>query len=464
MPINKQKDKIQIEVKKHQISGSIPWWKFLILFLLLILLGTGIYYSYKGYIIEVLSVLAAIIFGIGVVLVFAYVVSKELFLWIIGMRSEYNKVLKASQIFSIGLTRAAIKYFPIGLDNEEKERLRDDVPIFVQMRFMANINNIIMRFFIGAFAAAFALLGTIALMNQNKKIETQTNLLEVQTKRLDQQTYLQEAERRSSLVFLFSNIMDAINSELKEDIGEKGKRDLSPQLMGRINALSTRLKPYRYLDGDNLTKKPLSPERGQLLVSLLGSELDIITYKKIYQRLNLNSADLKGAVLSDANLRSADLLLADLRSADLRSADLSGADLRGANLSEANLSGADLSEAILLVANLSEANLSGADLSGTDLRNADLIGVDLRSANLSDADLSGADLSGANLIGANLRIVDLSEARLNEVECDSLNISWLFSNTLISKKYWYEVEEYPSMDNLDTNSEYVYRLKERMQK
>ena len=44
------------------------------------------------------------------------------------------------------------------------------------------------------------------LYQQNQKFDLQNNLITNQNTRLDQQTYLQEAERRGSLVFLFSKI------------------------------------------------------------------------------------------------------------------------------------------------------------------------------------------------------------------------------------------------------------------
>jgi len=216
---------------------------------------------------------------------------------------------------------------------------------------------------VGAITILLALLPTLILLvqtgilhQQNKRIDTQNELVQNQNAlidkqniRLDQQTYLQEAERRSSLVFLFSNIMDAIDNELKEDIGKKGKRDLSPQLIGRIVALSTRLKPYHYLDGDTLISKPLSPERGQLLVSLVRSELDSMTLVDIYDE-----------------------------SADFSFSDLEGMNLRNAYLGRINLSNANLS-----YANLTQSNLSRANLIQTDLRHARLVGSNL---NLAEVD------------------------------------------------------------------------------
>ncbi|BDS10445.1 pentapeptide repeat-containing protein [Aureispira anguillae] len=252
---------------------------------------------------------------------------------------------------------------------------------------------------------------------QNKKIDAQTGLIQHQNQRLDQQTYLQEADRRSSLVFLFSNIMDAIDKELKDDYGKDSIRNLSPQLIGRIVALSTRLKPYNYLSGDTLIKKPLSPERGQLLVNLVESQLDSVSYKLIFEKARFNNADLSGS-----NLKGAYLVGADMRGADLSEVNLIGADMKGADLSEVNLIGADMKGADLPKVNLIGADMKGADLPKVNLIGADLIGVDLIGANLMEGNLIGVDLRGANLIGANLIGADLSEANLKSTNLSETNL------------------------------------------
>ena len=334
---------------------------------------------------------------------------------------------------------------------------------------------------IGCFTIALALVPvsilitqTVLFYYQNQKIDIQNNLVEKQNEkidaqniRLDQQTNLQEAERRSSLVFLFSNIMDAIDRELKNS--KNKQRNLTSPLTGRIIALSTRLKSYKYLtQGDTLTTIPLSPERGQLLINLVESHLDSITYNNIFIKANFEEADLRevnfsranlrGTKLNKSNLSRADLSRADLSRADLsranlnksnlnksnlsrvdlNGANLSGANLNGANLNGANLNGANLNGANLYKANLYkvdlgranldkanfiEVNLSGVDLSGVDLSGVNLSGVNLSGANLSGANLSGANLSGANLSEANLSGANLSEAKLYRVNLYEANLS-----------------------------------------
>jgi len=135
---------------------------------------------------------------------------------------------------------------------------------------------------IGLFAIMAALIPISILLVQTYILSKQNEKLEYQNKRIEQQTFLQEAERRSSLVFLFNNVLDKIDQELKD---QKGITDtLSEPLIGRITALSKALKPYRYLDGDEIIEKPISPERGQLLISLIGCNLDSLTYRKSFPK------------------------------------------------------------------------------------------------------------------------------------------------------------------------------------
>lgn len=263
------------------------------------------------------------------------------------------------------------------------------------------------RWIILAFQTLFVgfggLLGTLLLYNQNKLLTRQNELLILQNTRLSQQTYLQEAERRSALILLMGNLLDALDSELKDDIGQQGVRDLSPQLIGRIIALSGGLKPYRYLDNDSLIQKEISPERGQLLLSIISSEVDNGTLRRIFQTADFSFAELGGATLA-------------------------GEFLEGINLREADLSKANLNGARMQGADLNKADLSGAILAGADLRKANLSDTDLRETFITDVDFRGASLYGADLRGVDLTDSDLRRAFLREALLDSASVpelNWL---------------------------------------
>ena len=218
------------------------------------------------------------------------------------------------------------------------------------------------------FVSFAGLLGTVLLYNQNKLLTQQNAFIQQQTYRLDQQTYLQEAGRRSSLIFLMGNLLDAIDRELKADIGRPGVRDLSPQIIGQIVALSTSLRPYRYLENGSLVDREISPERGQLLLSLVNSEIDNSALRRIFLSADFSYAELSEAVLAGEYLGSI-----NLREANLSKANLNGASaiLVGAILSKANLSDTDLREAIIEQTDFRGASLYGTDLRGVDLTTSD---------------------------------------------------------------------------------------------
>ncbi len=277
-----------------------------------------------------------------------------------------------------------------------------------------NFRRWIVMVFQTLFVGFGGLLGTLLLYNQNKLLTRQNELLTNQNIRLTQQTYLQEAERRSALILLMGNLLDALDKELKDDIGQKGTRDLSPQLVGRIIALSSGLKPYRYLESDSLIAQEISPERGQLLLSILSSEVDNGTLRRIFQSADFSFSELQGAALAGEFLEGINLRNADLSKANLNGARLSGADLNKADLSGAILAGTDLRKA-----NLSETDLRETFITDVDFRGASLYGTDLRGVDLSDSDLRRSFMREALLDSAVVPDFRWLEA-INPVQRDSI--------------------------------------------
>lgn len=237
------------------------------------------------------------------------------------------------------------------------------------MNWTFRVVSLIILGFVGLF-------GSVLLQNQNELLKKQNN-------RLDQQTYLQEAERRSSLVFLFSNIMDAINLEISSDYKQNGVRDLSPQLTGRIIALANRLKPYYYLQGDSLIKEQLSPERGQLLLTLVESKLSDSTFQIIKERANFSYSDL-----SQSNL--------------------SGLDLSYINLSNSNMEGVNLSKTKLIASNFANSNL----------RKANFTNVDIQESNFENANMENVNLRGSFGVSPIFTETNLTKANYQGVKFD----------------------------------------------
>ncbi|MFN0215990.1 MAG: pentapeptide repeat-containing protein [Saprospiraceae bacterium] len=265
------------------------------------------------------------------------------------------------------------------------------------------------------------LLGTMLLYNQNKLLTQQNLLLQNQNYRLDQQTYLQEADRRSSLIFLMGNLLDAMDRELKSDVGQPGVRDLSPQIIGRVVALSKSLRPYRYLESDSLVAQELSPERGQLLLSIVNSQIDNSSLRRIFQFSDFSYADLQGSVFSGEYLSGINLSHANLRNATLDETDLSRADLSGADLSDAVLARGNLQEARFRQSNLTNAyfesaNLKQANFYGANMRDANLAGTLLQQTHFTKADLTKANLFGASVLRTGFNQAVLDSAIVNNYD------------------------------------------------
>lgn len=242
---------------------------------------------------------------------------------------------------------------------------------------------------------SLAVIQTYYLKKQNEKFD-------LQNKRIEQQTYLQEAERRSSLVFLIDNTLDRMDDELRRDpVG----RMLSPQLVGRIVALSKALKPYRYLEGDTITSRQTSPERGQLLLSLVASKLNRNTYDQIFLLADFSYATLQNVSLDGAYLPNINLSYAQLQTVSLT----------GATLRSANFTGAELFDAYVV-------------FPGVRRRSTNFDFANFHDAVLNDSDFSGGSFRYANFSGARLRNVVFREAFFHNakfplIAADTLNFS-----------------------------------------
>jgi hypothetical protein len=225
---------------------------------------------------------------------------------------------------------------------------------------------------------------------QTYYLKKQNDKLDDQNRRIEQQTFLQEAERRSSLVFLFDNVLDKLDDELKTN---PIQRKLSPQLIGRIVSLSKALKPYRFLDGDTLTTQASSPERGQLLISLMTSKLHISTYEQIF-----TSADFSFATIEGVNLDAAMLRNVNLAHSYLENISLVGADLSYANLSHSKL--------INIRAYQNGSPPKGAKFNFTNFFNAEIL----------KSDLSASVFEHTNFTQTTFKNTFLREAFLKETE------------------------------------------------
>ncbi|WP_405328471.1 pentapeptide repeat-containing protein [Leeuwenhoekiella sp. LLG6367-2.1] len=268
---------------------------------------------------------------------------------------------------------------------------------------------------------------TYYLAKQNTLITGQSEMFRQQNNRLDQQTYLQEADRRGQTLLLMDNMLQEINTEISRDPQNK----LNDATAGRLIALSKILKPYRYLENDSLTKNIVSPERGYLLISLLETGIN-----------------LRSTARSRANgilLERIDFTYSELRNVTLKKADLIEIDLSHADMRNSSFNGTDFEKATFYNASISQADLSYTSLKNADLRNATLQNSILDYANLQKANLSSSNLKNVSLLKTVLKEATLTNAIVHKtferdakMQLNKDQSEWLFSN--------YEVTE------IDTDS------------
>lgn len=260
----------------------------------------------------------------------------------------------------------------------------------------------------GWFAASMSLaLGVTLVANLTLMATLAVQYLQVdrltsQNRLLETQNQLSESTRRAALIQELSYILNEIDEEL-DGLGQGDEQPsllpvrLSRRLEGRINALSRSLRPYQFLDDDGtLTARPLSPERGQLIVSLLESGIEL---SEIWRVGNFLDAELEDAELSNADLEGAILVRSSFQRASLRDANLTGSQLHYADFTDANLAGATLQN----------AQLSGSTFNGALLPSP---------SSLDGANLLSAKLQGARVMSPEwLKELEQSSA-IHEIEID----------------------------------------------
>lgn len=115
----------------------------------------------------------------------------------------------------------------------------------------------------------------------------------------------------------------------------------------------------------------------QKLIVKEGKEFRTLYWGNLFN-VQLQGANLRGAILEKADIRNANLRGATLLEAQLQGTDLSGTNLRGANLSKADLRGANFRSA-----KMEKALLAGALMDeNTDFRGTLLTGVEIDPAQL----------------------------------------------------------------------------------
>lgn len=349
---------------------------------------------------EYALVILALIFAI-VVSVFLVIVHyrEQIFKFLFGESRDLDSFRSNAQGLTKATAVAISDRLAKGLPEEDQENFRQVAPDLANYIIWGRIRRWWLGWLLLILGSIGGLVTIILTVNQNQ-------LLEAQNKKIDMQTQLMESERRSSLIFMMSNILDKVDYEIKEQnwkieafksldnpwvgLPDSLRYNLSTPLIGRVVALSRAFQPYYRLQDTVLSKRVSSPERGQLFIALMQNKLDSATQSAIAINGNFSFAVIRQIRLDNAKFQHI----------SLSHADLSGASLASAFLKCADLSESTLQHTVFVGANLIRANLKGADLKGALLGRTKLMEANLEGANLEDVIFNGADLTMANLKNA----------------------------------------------------------------
>ncbi len=263
---------------------------------------------------------------------------------------------------------------------------------------------------IGVFPILILLLQTYFLDIQNDKLDiqnvhirNQTELVKNQNDLINQQVQLSEAARRSAQVFILGDILSDMNEELEGKTLEK--RVLSPTLVGRIISLSLVARPYKYIHNNKLLDRSLSPERGQLLLSLVHSNLDTtFLEEEIFKRADFRNSDLIQVNLSNAHLASI-----DLQGSDLNNSTINDSNFRYANLNDVKLYGSLINSSIFTSAMLQHCDCRGIRGFSSDYSNATFFKANLKDATFNHPILNNNSFGSSALDNTVFYFSKLSE-------------------------------------------------------
>ncbi len=198
-----------------------------------------------------------------------------------------------------------------------------------------------------------SLVSIYILYKQNHLIRTQNALV--------------EGSRKSSYGFQISSIFDLIDKSPTSG----NKKILNKNTIARIIGITSSLKPYKILENNELSKKPYSPERTQLLLFLLNAGISKTNLSTIFDNADFSYCDLRNTNLSKKYLVGINLENANLENVELNSSNLNEANLKGANLKGIQFSNGTAKGTIFVNADLRDAKITRTDLKDADLTNAD---------------------------------------------------------------------------------------------
>lgn len=274
-------------------------------------------------------------------------------------------------------------------------------------------------------------------------LSRQTDAIENQTTILDQQTKLLEASRRSSQVFIMGEVLSDVHMELENPLN--AKRTLSSAIIGRIIAVSRSMKPYYYLVDDSLINWPISPERGQLMISLLESSIDSTTLSYILSEASFDFSELSFYAFDGDDMSEVDLSGSDLSDSEFRNLTIDKGMYTATNFEDS-----EFYKVLIHDSGFSETRLGAVEFTAVTMEACIFIGADFsrtefRESYLTNSGCFGCDFSEAvfdeqttivnsRYTECNFTKADFRGIRLRDVEFKNCRMDSL----LVDRFDWFE--------------------------
>jgi len=294
--------------------------------------------------------------------------------------------------------------------------------------------------FLSAIFIAAIILGAFFFI-QNQHFKQQIASLEYKTSQQSRDLEIVKEHQKMSLLF---GLLEKIDSSRKDGVAA----NLSDDLINTITTLSYSFKNHREFDRDSKEGKSLSFERGQLLLALVATKMDSISWRKIKENVSFWGADLSHANLEGKDLSGIDLRKANLQQANLQGINLNNSNLNGANLARCNLDNSKLFQAIFHNSNLNWAKINNAEMSFSKLDSSNLSSATIIKSNLSHSTmyktnfnyalLNQSDLTGCLIEEASLVRTNFSNAILTNISIRFSNLNDAIMNGAMVNLNWFE--------------------------
>lgn len=286
-------------------------------------------------------------------------------------------------------------------------------------------------------------IAVLILYFQKQDLQQKIKMAEEELSNFKNESGLEQ--QRASIQLILELIHDLDSA--KKKVTDTAKLRMMTE---RIAALSSSFKVYKEWDLENSEFIELSKVRGQLLLTLINSNLEKNSFQYIKENISFGYADLRNANLQELDLSCIDLEFANLQDATINKCNLNNSTLNGANFIGAKLNfvtfiGSHLIASKFDWTKLEEVNLHDARLDSSTICNSTIV-----KSNLSNASFINSNLSNTLIIQSNLDHFVLCYTKLKNTN--------FYKSIMTNSIIWYTDLSFASLNDVKVDKNWKKRL------